>query len=138
MRRAAGIVLFAVLLAGASLSGGERKQRRGDVRLSDAPAEADALPNPYEGRADAIPAGAKLFERHCAKCHGDDATGSDDGPSLRRRYVRDASPGALFWFLKHGNIRSGMPSWAGIPEQRRWQLVTYLKSLKPEQDKTGN
>jgi len=24
----------------------------------------------------------------------------------------------------------GMPSWAHLPAERRWQIVTYLRSLK--------
>lgn len=138
MSRVTVLVFLTVALASASVSGGDRKQRRGDVRLADAPAKVNALQNPYEGQPDAVLAGAKLYQRHCAKCHGDDATGSEDAPSLRGPLVQNASPGALFWFLKNGNMRSGMPSWSGLPEQRRWQLVSYLKSLKPEQDKTGH
>src|SRR5207248_1415997 len=37
-------------------------------QLSKAPSWARALPNPYEGQADAAAAGRKLFERHCAAC----------------------------------------------------------------------
>jgi len=37
--------------------------------------------------------------------------------------------GALFWFL-NGNLKHGMPpSWSRLPDERRWQLVSYLKSL---------
>jgi len=36
--------------------------------------------------------------------------------------------GALFWFL-YGNLKHGMPSWSRLPDERRWQLVSYLKSL---------
>jgi hypothetical protein len=42
----------------------------------------------------------------------------------------DATPGELVWFLRNGNLRGGMPSWSGLPIERRWQLVTYLKSLR--------
>ncbi len=40
-----------------------------------------------------------------------------------------APPGVLFWFLKNGNLKEGMPSWSRLPDQRRWQLVTYLQTL---------
>ncbi len=124
------IFLFLLLLVVAAVGiAGDGKRRRADVMLSDAPAKVNALRNPYEGRSDAMQAGAKLFARHCAKCHGSDAAGDADAPSLRGPLVENATPGALFWFLKNGSIRSGMPSWAGLPEQQRWQLVTYLKSL---------
>ena len=132
MKGMAVVLLLIAGLVAATVSGGERMQRKSEALLSDAPEEANALRNPYEGQSDAVLAGAKLYKRHCAKCHGDDATGSEEAPSLRRPVVQNASPGALFWFLKNGNMRSGMPSWAGLPEQRRWQLVSYLKALKPE------
>lgn len=75
-------------------------------------------------------AGQKLFRRHCAECHGANASGSGKAPALRSTTIRNAPPGALVWFLKNGNLRAGMPSWSGLPEQRRWQIVAYLKSLQ--------
>jgi len=44
--------------------------------------------------------------------------------------VQNATPGELGWFLRNANLRRGMPSWSGLPEQRRWQLVAYLKSFR--------
>jgi len=44
--------------------------------------------------------------------------------------VRKATPGELAWLLRNGNLARGMPPWAGIPEQRRWQIVAYLKTLR--------
>jgi len=32
--------------------------------------------------------------------------------------------------LRNGSLRHGMPSFAHLPEQQRWQIVTYLKSLQ--------
>jgi hypothetical protein len=50
--------------------------------------------------------------------------------SLRTPQVQNATAGELVWFLRNGNLLHGMPSWSGMPEQRRWQIVTYLKSLR--------
>ena len=36
---------------------------------------------------------------------------------------------AIFWLLKNGFLRRGMPSWSSLPEPTRWQVVTYVKSL---------
>jgi hypothetical protein len=44
--------------------------------------------------------------------------------------VQNATSGELVWFLRNGNLWLGMPSWSGLPVQRRWQIVTYLKSLR--------
>ncbi|HXN22460.1 MAG TPA: hypothetical protein VOA41_06930 [Candidatus Dormibacteraeota bacterium] len=39
-------------------------------------------------------------------------------------------PGDLFWFLTKGELRAGVPSWSRLPEAQRWQIVSYLKSLR--------
>jgi mono/diheme cytochrome c family protein len=88
--------------------------------------------NPYAGRTEGTQAGAKLFRRHCAECHGADAGGHGAAPSLRTSWVHGRSDRALFTFLTNGNLRRGMPSWSRIPEERRWQLIAYLRSLRSE------
>ncbi len=85
--------------------------------------------NPYAGQSDAIGAGSKLFADHCAKCHGADALGSRKKPSLRAPEVQNASDGEIFWLLRNGDLRHGMPSWSAIPEPSRWQIIAYVKSL---------
>jgi len=92
------------------------------------PASALAAKNTYEGDAQAEQAGAKLYAEYCASCHGKDAQGIGRTPSLRSPAVRNASPGALFWVVTNGVIDKGMPPWAYLPEQQRWQLVTWLQA----------
>jgi mono/diheme cytochrome c family protein len=87
--------------------------------------------NPYRGQADAVSAGKRLFEDHCAKCHGEDGLGRGTKPSLRSDRVQQATDGEIFWLLKNGNLRRGMPTWATIPEPMRWQIITYVKNLGP-------
>jgi cytochrome c oxidase cbb3-type subunit 3 len=86
--------------------------------------------NPYEGNPDAVRAGAKLYGRHCAQCHGVDAEGYGHAPSLRSPTVQTATPEALFHTVTNGRMSRGMPSWGHLPAERRWQIVTYLRSLK--------
>ncbi len=88
-----------------------------------------ARTNPYANRSDAVAAGARVFADHCAKCHGVDALGYGKRPSLRTPEVQEAKDGELFWLLKNGFLRRGMPSWSSLPEPTRWQVVTYVKSL---------
>lgn len=95
-----------------------------------APATASTLQNPYAGESDAVAAGAKLFHRHCASCHGQDAGGIEKAPGLRSPAVQRASPGALFWLLRNGILQKGMPSWSHLPDQQRWQIVAWLKSIQ--------
>ncbi|HKW61773.1 MAG TPA: c-type cytochrome [Candidatus Acidoferrum sp.] len=98
--------------------------------IEKVPAKARAKPNPLENDPDALAAGGKLFERHCAECHGMKAEGTRRGPSLLEAQIQQATPGALFWILSNGVIRHGMPDWSKLPEPERWQIVTFLKSLK--------
>jgi mono/diheme cytochrome c family protein len=85
--------------------------------------------NPYAGKPEAVAAGANLYRDNCAKCHGENGEGRPGRPSLRGEDVRNATDGDLAWILKNGQMFQGMPSWGGLPEQERWQLVAYLRSL---------
>jgi mono/diheme cytochrome c family protein len=112
----------------------EREQATDDrgvlLVIAQAPAKARDWKNPYEGDPDALLAGKKLYLQHCAECHGQNARGIRNAISLRTPQVQNATAGELVWFLRNGNLFRGMPSWSGLPEQRRWQIVTYLKSLR--------
>jgi mono/diheme cytochrome c family protein len=96
-----------------------------------APPEAALRLNPLEGREDARRAGAKLYARECASCHGRDGAGLGKAPPLNRPDVYDASPGTLFWVLRNGSSDRGMPSFAHLPAPQRWQIVTYLRAMRP-------
>jgi mono/diheme cytochrome c family protein len=85
--------------------------------------------NPYAGQKDAVLAGNRIFLDKCAKCHGDDGTGRKKKPSLRTDRVQKATDGEIFWLLKNGDLKHGMPSWSAMPEGMRWQVVTFVKSL---------
>ncbi|MGA7851758.1 MAG: c-type cytochrome [Candidatus Acidiferrales bacterium] len=100
------------------------------LAIARAPQKTRSWPNPYEGQPDAVLAGKKLFEQHCAECHGSNARGRGRAMNLHLSAVQNATPGELEWFLRNGNLWRGMPSWSGLPEQRRWQIVAYLKSLR--------
>jgi mono/diheme cytochrome c family protein len=116
---------FVALILGMSCAFSRAK--RGPVL--QAPLAASQRPNPYEGQQDAQRAGAKLYQRECAACHGAAALGIGKALPLASPEVRGAPPGALFWVLRNGSIWRGMPSFSHLPEQQRWQIVTYLKSL---------
>ena len=97
--------------------------------LLKVPIAAQVRKNPFEGNAREIAAGGKLFEQHCADCHGKKAAGTRHGPSLLREEVQQATPGTLFWILTNGVVWHGMPVWSKLPEPERWQIVTFLQSL---------
>ncbi|MDQ6707551.1 MAG: cytochrome c [Acidobacteriota bacterium] len=96
--------------------------------LQRVPAAAGDCRNPYEGNTDASAAGAKLYRRECASCHGDSGEGIGHAPPLASIMVRKSSAGALFWVLRNGGVFHGMPSFSHLPPRQRWQIVTYLQS----------
>jgi mono/diheme cytochrome c family protein len=108
----------------------ERRNRLADAALAQIPEKVKDRKNPFDGDAEAVAAGGKLFEQHCANCHGKKAAGTKTGASLLREGVRQATPGTLFWILTNGVVRHGMPAWSKLPEPQRWQIVTFLGSLK--------
>ena len=115
------VVAFAV--------GGEIKESKYAV-LAEAPEKAREKKNPLAGDTQAVAAGGKLFEQHCAECHGAKAGGTRRGPSLLREEAQQATPGTLFWVMTNGVVRRGMPVWSKLPEPERWQIVAFLQSLK--------
>jgi len=111
-------------------AGARRNRKSTYAALAEAPEKASEKKNPFEGDTQAVAAGGKLFEQHCADCHGSKAGGTRQGPSLLREEVQQATPGTMFWILTNGVVRRGMPVWSKLPEQERWQIVTFLQSLK--------
>ncbi|RUL72192.1 PQQ-dependent sugar dehydrogenase [Dyella choica] len=95
----------------------------------DAPAGASSVLNPYRAQAGAIHAGGQLYATYCASCHGTVGQGSGNIPALRQGPAQQVTEGSLFWFITQGAVANGMPSWASLPEQQRWQIVAYLKTL---------
>jgi mono/diheme cytochrome c family protein len=138
MKRISIPVIFLLASAIFALAGAARDKNAKDAdddrdvlsAIAQAPLASRDWRNPYEGQPDAIAAGKKLYLQHCADCHGADARGLRGAVNLRSPGVQNATPGELVWFLRNGNLRGGMPSWSGLPIERRWQLVTYLKSLR--------
>ncbi|HEU5334528.1 MAG TPA: c-type cytochrome [Terriglobales bacterium] len=97
----------------------------------EAPADAAAKPNPEAKNPDAPAMGRKLFMRTCAGCHEEDGSGKDTGAAnLRSPEVQAQSDGALFWKITHGNTEHGMPSFASLPETNRWDVITFVRTLK--------
>ena len=71
-------------------------------------------------------AGASLFGRNCAHCHGDDAKG-DEGPSL---YDLTRSEARLTKIIKEG-IKGEMPKFASkFSEADIQSLIAFLRTLK--------
>jgi mono/diheme cytochrome c family protein len=109
-----------------------------DVVLARVPERARVKCDPFENDPEAAAAGKKLFEQHCAQCHGERADGAKRGPSLRTKQLQQAKPGELFWILTNGVVRRGMPAWSKLPEPQRWQIISYLRGLGAPSGVTGS
>ena len=90
---------------------------------------ATALENKYEGNAQAISEGQRLFEQYnCAGCHFHGGGGI--GPALMDdEWTYGSSPANIYTSIAEGRP-NGMPSWGGhIPDYQIWELVAYVRSL---------
>jgi mono/diheme cytochrome c family protein len=101
-----------------------------------APAADKAKKNPVAGGATAIAAGKNVAQVNCVSCHG--PGGKGDGPAAvalnpkpadwTSKRVQDESDGELFWKISNG--RGAMPPWKHLPENDRWSVVHFIRSLK--------
>ena len=91
-----------------------------------APASADAK---------TIEQGMKLAQVNCVTCHG--PKGKGDGAAAvalnpkpadwTSKKVQGESDGEIFWKISTG--RGPMPAWRHLPENERWALVRYIRTL---------
>src|SRR5688500_15011176 len=98
-----------------------------------APPAEKAKKNPVKGIGNA----KKSAETNCSSCHG--TSGKGDGAAAAAlpppkpadwtsAKVQKETDGELFWKISNG--RGAMPPWKHLPENERWELVNYIRSLK--------
>jgi glucose/arabinose dehydrogenase len=100
-----------------------------DTPFHDAPASAKAQKNPYAGQQAAADAGKTLYTRNCVACHGKTLKGTGNVPSLVDGKLKGVTAGEIFWFITKGDKDNGMPSWAFLEEEKRWQIITYVEAM---------
>jgi mono/diheme cytochrome c family protein len=125
-----GLLIAAIALLGTAFAQNMSYQQDPKWQV---PAEAVTRPNPLAQKPEATAGGRKLFQRNCAECHGPTGTGVEKkhAADLQLAAVQQQSDGTLFWKITNGNTDRGMPSFSRLPELQRWQLVLYLRTLKP-------
>jgi mono/diheme cytochrome c family protein len=100
-----------------------------------APASEKGKKNPLPADAKTIEQGKKVAEINCVTCHG--PKGKGDGAAAvalnpkpadwTSKKVQAESDGEIFWKISNG--RGPMPAWRHLPENERWALVRYLRTL---------
>ncbi|MFO0983338.1 MAG: ethylbenzene dehydrogenase-related protein [Planctomycetota bacterium] len=99
-----------------------------------------------------IELGKATFEKQCIACHGREGKGDGEAAYLLYPKPRDfvaanyrlvstwehvPTDQDLFRTISRGMPGSAMPSWAHLPEQTRWGLVHYVKSLAAQPMQIG-
>jgi mono/diheme cytochrome c family protein len=137
MRGLSSFVFVVCLLAVAAFGQNTSYQQDPHWR---APAEVSTRPNPLAHKPEATAGGQKLFHRNCAECHGETGSGltKKHSADLQLPLVQDQTDGILFWKITNGNPDRGMPSFSKLPELERWQLVLFLRTLKPAPETSPN
>ncbi len=101
-----------------------------DTHFHNAPVSSAPQKNPFAGQPAAITAGSNLYTTYCVACHGANGLGTGNVPPLSEGPTQTVPDGEIFWFITEGSVDNGMPAWGMLSKQQRWQLVSYLKSLK--------
>jgi mono/diheme cytochrome c family protein len=101
-----------------------------------APAAEKTKKNPLPADKKSVEQGEKVAKINCAPCHG--PKGKGDGPAAAAlnpkpadwtsSRVQSQTDGELFWKISNG--RGPMPPWKHLPENDRWAVILYIRSLK--------
>ncbi len=116
-----------VLLASASICGGQDGRTAMHAERQQKDAENIPERNPYTWEAD-IEAGQKLFVRRCAHCHSVHGEGGRGVNLTTGRYRLGGSDRQLFSTLRNGIPDSEMPG-SRAAAIEIWRLVGYVKRL---------
>ena len=93
------------------------------------------MENPIQPTRDNLMEGQRIYEDHCALCHGSEKAKTSP---LREKFnppvpqliadVPEDEDAWVFWVTKHGARMTGMPSWNGIlSDDQIWKVVAYIK-----------
>jgi mono/diheme cytochrome c family protein len=104
------------------------------------PAAAN-LKNPVAANEASVSAGRQIYDRQCARCHGD--TGKGDGAMgeelnpkpanlVDADWKHGSSDGEIFVVIRDGVKNTGMkPYGRKMTTHQIWDVVNYLRSMSP-------
>jgi mono/diheme cytochrome c family protein len=101
-----------------------------------APDSEKGKKNPVPAGAKAVTDGKKVALVNCVTCHGQGGKGDGAAAAALNpkpadwtsKKVQDEPDGELFWKIANG--RGPMPPWKHLPENERWSVIHYIRSLK--------
>ncbi|MHB8876709.1 MAG: c-type cytochrome [Myxococcaceae bacterium] len=94
--------------------------------------------NPVAFSAASVERGRQAFAARCYGCHG--RAGDGRGPNAAemlprprnlagREFLAPLSDARLYESITYGIVGTGMPAWDSLPEDQRWDLVNFVRSL---------
>ena len=103
-------------------------------------ASAAKMKNPVAATPESIASGRKLYDRHCAECHGDTGKGDgmageglDERPSnlVDGEWEHGSTDGEIFVVIRDGaGPKSEMKPFAKkIPDRQIWDVVNFVRTL---------
>jgi len=108
------------------------------VAAAQDPPGAAQTKNPVAATADSIADGKRLYQRHCASCHGANAEGGAGNdlipaaPDLTdKEWKHGATDGEIFSAIKNGipPDLNMIPFGDQLKDAEIWNVVNYLRSL---------
>ena len=85
-------------------------------------------------RSSAVEQGRSAFGANCGFCHGSQATGTEQAPSLVRSPLvrQDVNGNMLTPMIKAGRPTLGMPSFASLPPEQIANIIAFLHARAAE------
>jgi len=131
----AGVLVLAALLALVSGVIGPLSMAAHAQTPWVAPASEKGKKNPLPSDKKTVEQGEKIAKINCVSCHG--KKGKGDGPAAvalnpkpadwTSKRVQAEPDGEIFWKITTG--RGAMPAWRHLPENDRWAVVRYIRTL---------
>jgi mono/diheme cytochrome c family protein len=107
------------------------------------PNSANQTKNPQPATPDSLADGMAIYSNRCLACHGPNADGKGERAKSLSMAPADLTPagaivhetdGMVFWKISEGH--RPMPAYRNrLTEKERWDLVNYLRSLRPSDAK---